>query len=166
MPIALPERLRHLVYAVEAFEDGRGQHHLRLLPVGSLQLAAYQQIEFLVGAAQLHVRFERYGVVSLRQWIEQFVHGNRFFFMEAFVEVLTLEHLRDGVLRGQTDEILSRKLREPAAVEIHHGFLRAENFENLCLIGLGVFRNLLLRQRRPGRGAARRIADHAGEISD
>src|SRR5208337_3509241 len=64
------------------------------------------------------------------------------------------------------DEILGGKLREPAAVEVHHGFFLAENFENLRLVGLGILRNLLLRQRRPGRRAARRIADHSGEISD
>ena len=37
----------------------------------------------------------------------------------------------------------------------------AENLKNLRLVGLGVFRNLLPRQRRPRRGAARR-ADRAG----
>ena len=49
------ERLRHLVDAVEAFEQRQRQDALRLLAVMPLQLAADQQVELLVGAAQLDV---------------------------------------------------------------------------------------------------------------
>src|SRR5208283_9743 len=94
------------------------------------------------------------------------MHGNRLLVMEALVEVLALQHLRDRVLGRQTYEILGRELREPAAVEINHGFLRAENFENLRLVSLGVLRNLLPRQRRPSSRAPGRIADHPCEITN
>src|SRR5713101_6417998 len=94
------------------------------------------------------------------------MHGDRLLVMEALVEFLALEHLRERVLRRQTYEILGRELREPPAVEVHHRFFRAENLENLRLVGLGVLRNLLPRQRRPRRRAPRRVADDAGEISD
>src|SRR5580704_9778054 len=47
----VPQRLRHLVHAVEAFEDRRRQYHLRFLPVGTLQFAPDQKIEFLIGSA-------------------------------------------------------------------------------------------------------------------
>src|ERR1700716_1723302 len=94
------------------------------------------------------------------------MHGDRLLVTEAFVEVLALEHLRDRVLRGQTHEIFGRELREPPAVEVDHRFFRAENLENLRLVGLGVLRNLLARQWRPRRRASRWIADHPGEISD
>src|SRR6267378_7252284 len=94
------------------------------------------------------------------------MHGDLLLGMEALVEVLALEHLRDRVLRRQTYEILGGELREPSAVEIHHGLFRTENPENLRLVGLGVLRNLLARQRRPRRRASCRIADHPGEISD
>src|SRR5258708_29521479 len=86
--------------------------------------------------------------------------------MEALVEVLAFEHLRDRVLRRQAYEIFRGELREPTAVEIHHGFFRTENLENLCLVGLGVLRNLLARQRRSRRRAPCRIADHSREVSD
>src|ERR1035438_3097766 len=86
------------------------------------------------------------------------MHGNRLLVMEALVKVFALEHLRDRVFRCQTYEILGGELREPPAVEVHHRFFRAENLENLRLVGLGVLRNLLPRQRRPRRRAPRWIA--------
>ena len=94
------------------------------------------------------------------------MHGNRFFIVEALVEVLAFEHLRDGVLRGQADEILGGKFRKPAAVEIDHRFFGTENFENLRLVSLGVLCDLLARQRRARRRATRRIADHSGKVAD
>src|SRR6202521_1749749 len=94
------------------------------------------------------------------------MHGNRLLVTEALVEVLALQHLRDRVLRGQTYEILGREFREPSAVEVHYRFFWTEDLENLRLVGLGVVRNLLARQRRPRRRAACRIADPPGEISD
>src|SRR6266851_5635631 len=94
------------------------------------------------------------------------MHGDRLLVTEALVEVLTLEHLRDRVLRGQAYEILGGELREPPAVEVHHRFFRTENSENLRLVGLGVLRNLLARQRRPRRRAPRRITDHPSEITN
>src|ERR1035437_10811091 len=94
------------------------------------------------------------------------MHRYRFLVVETLVEVLTFEHLRDRVLRGQTDEVLGRELREPPAVEIDNRLFRAENFEDLRLVGFGVLRNLLPRQRRPRRRAPRRIANHPGEVSD
>src|SRR6266852_7802430 len=94
------------------------------------------------------------------------MHGDRLLVMEALVEFLALEHLRDRVLRRQTYEIPGRELREPPAVEVHHRFFRAENSEDLRLVGLGVLRNLLARQRRPRRRASRRIADYPGEVTN
>src|SRR6266446_9738772 len=94
------------------------------------------------------------------------MHRNWLLGMEALMEVFTLEHLRDRVLGGQSDEIFGGKLREPTAVEIHYCFFWTENPENLCLVGFGVLRNLLARQRRPRSRASRRIADHSGEIPD
>ena len=49
------ERLRHLVDAVEALEQRRGEHALRLLALLFLEGAAHEVVEQLVGAAQLDV---------------------------------------------------------------------------------------------------------------
>ncbi len=161
------QRLRHLFHAwTPAFENRRGQHHLRLLTVSALQFAAYQQIEFLVGAAEFHVGFECYRVVSLHQRIEQFVQSDGFFFAKALVKVLALQQLRDRILRHQADEIIGSKLCEPAPIEVDHSLLRIENLEHLRFVCLGVLLNLLARERRPRGRASRGVADHPGEVAD
>ena len=53
------------------------QDALRLLPVASLQLAADQQVELLVGAAQLDVGLERDRVVALHQRVQELVDRDR-----------------------------------------------------------------------------------------
>ncbi len=47
--------LRHLALAVDAVDQRRGEDNLRPLPVGALDVAAHQQVEGLVGAAELDV---------------------------------------------------------------------------------------------------------------
>ena len=71
------ERLRHLVDAVQPLEQRHREDALRLLAVVLLQLAADQQVEFLVGAAELDVGLHRHRVVALHQRVQQLVHGDR-----------------------------------------------------------------------------------------
>ena len=162
----IAQRLRHFLDAVETFEDRSGQHHLRLLPVRALQFASHQQIELLVGPAELHVSFERDGVVSLHQRIQQLVHRNRLLILKAFVKVFALQKLRHRVLRGQPHKLVRAHRSEPAPVEIDDGLLRIENLEHLLLIRLGIQFDLLRRQRRPRRRAPRRVANHPRKIAD
>ncbi len=95
----IPERLRHFLYTVEAFEDWGGQRHLRFLPIGALQFAAHQQIEPLVRTPEFYIGFERDRVISLDQRVKQFVHGNGLLVLKPFVEVLALQQLRNCILR-------------------------------------------------------------------
>jgi hypothetical protein len=95
------QRLGHLLHAVEAFENRRHQHDLRLLAVVALQLAAAQQVELLVRAAQLHVALQRHGVVALHHRVEQFVQADGLLGLEALVEVVALQHLATVKLRRQ-----------------------------------------------------------------
>lgn len=60
------EAFTHLLYAVGARQDGHEEALLGFLPHHLLQLAAHQQIEHLVGAAKLHVRFDLHRVVGLK----------------------------------------------------------------------------------------------------
>ena len=53
------ERLAHPPLAVEPGQDRHREHRLRLLAVGLLDVAAEQQVELLVGAAELDVRAAR-----------------------------------------------------------------------------------------------------------
>src|SRR2546430_7578189 len=62
--------------------------------------------------------------------------------------------------------VFSAEFREPAAVEINHGFLRVQNLEDLGFVGFGVLFDLVAAQRLARDGAARRVADHSGKIAD
>ncbi len=82
------------------------------------------------------------------------------------MEVLALEHLRDGELGGQPDESLEAELEEPLAVEADLGLGRVEKLEDLRLVGFGVGVDLLARERRAGGVAPGGIADQPGEVAD
>jgi len=77
-----------------------GHHHanLRLLAVLALDIAAGEQVEFLLGGAKLDVGLENDGIVGHEQRVEQFVHRDGLLFSEALVKILALEHARDAVL--------------------------------------------------------------------
>ena len=89
---------RHLLHAVEAFEEGDGEDDLLGLAGVALEVAAAHEVELLVGAAELDVAVEGDGVVALGDGVEELVHGDGLLGLEALGEVLALEHLRDGEL--------------------------------------------------------------------
>ncbi len=130
-----------------------------------MQLAPHQQVEFLVGTAQLDIGTQRHGVVALHQRIEKLMDGDRLVGLIALVEVIALEHARYGVLRRQTNEIGGRQLVHPGGVECDFGLGRIKDLEHLRLIGLGILEHLFAGQRRARRTFATRIADQAGEIT-
>ena len=72
----IAEGLAHFLYAVETFQERRREHDLLLLSVFFLEIAAHQQVEFLIATSQFHVRFESYRVVALHDRIQQFVYRN------------------------------------------------------------------------------------------
>ena len=82
------------------------------------------------------------------------------------MEILALEHLRDRHLGGQTDPVFGFDLVEPFAIEAHFRLERIENFVDLRHVGLGIAHDFFGAEWRTGGGASRRIADHAGEITD
>ena len=139
---------------------------MRLLAVGTLQFTAHKQVEFLIGAAQFDIGFERHRIVSLRQRVKQFMHGDGLFFLKTFVEVLALEHLRDRHLGSQTNPDFRFDLVEPFAVEAHLGLERIENLVDLRHVGLRVAHDLFGTERRAGGRASGGISNHAGEIAN
>jgi len=80
---------------------------------GSWQLAANQQVEFLIGTAQFKVGLQGYRIVTLHQRIEEFMHRNRCAFLEAFGEVVALHHARHSVARGQLNHAAAAKRIAP-----------------------------------------------------
>src|ERR1043165_7396868 len=160
------ERLGHLLLAVQALEQRHGDDALRLLAPGPLQLPPHQEIELLVGPAELYVGLHRDRVVSLHQRVEQLVHRDRSFFAEPPGKIVALEELGHGVFRREADDALGAELVGPLGVEQDLRALRVEDLERLIAVALRVGENLLARERRTGLTLARRVADHAGEVAD
>ena len=104
------ERLGHLLHAVQSLEDGSHEDDLRFLAVVALQLAAAQQVEFLVGAAELDVALKRDRIVALHHGVEHLVEADGLLFLEALVEFVALEHLRDGEVGGEANGALVAEL--------------------------------------------------------
>ena len=140
--------------------------HLRRLAVVLLHLAPDQQVELLVGAAELDVGAHRHRVVALHQRIEEFVDGDRLVRPVALAEIVALEHARNGGGGGELDHARGAERVAPFRVEADLGLLGVENLEYLRLVGRGVGLDLLARQRRARHVLAGGIADQAGEIAD
>src|SRR6185312_7801130 len=70
-------RLRHPGFAIEPDEDWQGDGHVWLLAGVLLDFAAGHEVEELLGAADLHVAFEREGVVALHERVQEFVQVDR-----------------------------------------------------------------------------------------
>ena len=71
-----------------------------------LQLAAEQDVEGLIGAAELDVGADLDRVVRLHERIEELVDADRRAVAIALGEVVALEHARHGALRAETDHVL------------------------------------------------------------
>ena len=100
-----------------------GGDDLRRLAVILLDLAAHQQIEFLVGAAHFDVAFERHRIVGLRQRIHQLVHGDGHALLVALGEIVALQDARHGVLGAQPDHVQVLQRLQPLAVEADLGLV-------------------------------------------
>ena len=56
--------------------SGTMKHLLRALAHHTLQLAAHQEVELLVGAAELHIGFDGHRVIGLEQGVEKLGQGD------------------------------------------------------------------------------------------
>ena len=91
---------------------------------------------------------------------------DRLLFLEAFAEILALQHLLQGDATVETNDFLVAHLAKPIAVENNLGAAGIENLEGLLAIGLGVGLDFFVGQVRPGGGTAAGIADHPRKITD
>jgi hypothetical protein len=70
------EAFRHLLDAIEAFEQRRRHDDLRLESVARHDVAADVQVEQLISSTELDVRLEKHRVVGLRERIRE-TRGSR-----------------------------------------------------------------------------------------
>ncbi len=73
----VPERLGHLLDAIEPLQKRHGHHALRGLTIGTLQFPPHQQIELLIRTTQFYISLEGDRVVALHQRIEKLVNRDR-----------------------------------------------------------------------------------------
>src|SRR5207244_12557883 len=73
----IAEALRHLLDAVESFENRDRHRDLRLLPGSPLKIASDEQVERLIRSTQLDVGAQRDGIVRLRDRIQELMKADR-----------------------------------------------------------------------------------------
>ena len=143
MPTWLPSDFDIFSTPSRPTRSGRRHDALRGQAVAPHQLAADEEVEELVGAAELDVGLEDDRVVPLAERVEELVDGDRLPRLEALGEVVPLEELGDGVAPREADEPVGAEGAEPAGVEVDDGRLRVEDLEDLRLVGLGVREDLV-----------------------
>ena len=129
-------------------------------------MPADQQVELLVGAAELDVGLERDRVVALHQRIQELVHRDRLPGLVALGEIVALEHAGDRVLGRELDHARGAHGAEPPGIEVNDGLFGVQDLEDLVLVGPGVGLHFLRGQARAGGVLAGGVADHPGEIAD
>ena len=146
--------------------SGSVSAHLRLHADLLHQLAAGEQVEELVGAAELDIGLDRHRVVRLRHGIEELVQRDGLLRRVALGEVVALEDAGDGELARELEQVCEVELAEPLGVAAQLGLVGIEDLERLLDVGLRVRVDLLARERRAGRVAAGRVADERREVAD
>ena len=158
--------LAHLARAVGALQQRQRERDLRLHALFLHQLAAGQQIEQLVVAAQLDVGFDHHRVVGLHDGVEELVQRDGHLALVALGEVVALEDARHGEVRAQLQQASQIKLADPIGVVRDLGLGRVENLHGLVHVGLRVGRDLRRRKLRARRVAPGRVADQRSAVAD
>lgn len=110
------------------------------MPEVRLQIAPHEEIELLVGAADLHVGTHGDGVVALGQRVEHLEHADGPALGPALGEIVPLENARHGGRGGDLEQLLGGEAGQPLAVkpDVELGRIVVEDEKRLLLVGLGV----------------------------
>ncbi len=156
----------HFFDAVEAFEEGDGDGDLGGLTGVFLEVAADEEVEELVGAAEFDVGADFDGVPALHDGVLDFVEADFAAGFDAIAEVFALEHLLEGDAAVEADHFGEGHLAKPGAVVDDFGAVAVEDFEDLIGVSAGVVEDLRVGEGGAGGGAAGGVADHGGEVAD
>ena len=158
--------LGHLLDTIQTHQQRHHQHALGRHAGIFLQLAAHQQVELLIGTAQLDVRLQRDRVIALQQRIEEFVNRDGLAAGVALFEVVALHHAGHGLLGRQLDHAGRTQLAQPGRVVLDAGLGGVEDLERLLGIGEGVMFDGLFGERRTGSVLAGGVTHHGSEVTD
>ena len=160
------EALRHLLHAVQPLQQREQEDDLLLLALLPLEIAPDEDVEELVGPAQLDIRADHHRVPALHDGILELVKAHRFPLLVARLEILALHHLLQRHAAVELHHLVEAHHLEPFAVEDGPRPLRIEDFVSLLLEALRIRHHLIVRELRARLRAARRVADHRREIAD
>ncbi|OPZ90551.1 MAG: hypothetical protein BWY73_01295 [candidate division TA06 bacterium ADurb.Bin417] len=157
--------LAHLAHPVGPLQDGHGDDHLLLLAVDLLDRPAGQQVEFLLGGADLDVALQGDRVVALEQRVEELLERDRVAARVTAAEIFPLQHLghREGGRR--LDDVRKGQLAEPVGVVDELDPVQVQDAADLLPVGAEVPLDRFGVQQRSGFAPAGRIADAAGEVA-
>ena len=131
-----------------------------------MNLPSHEEVELLIRPPELDVGLEGDRVVGLKEGVEKLMETDRDSRLVPLQVVVSFEDSGHGVLGGKADHVFQVHLAQPLGVELDDGLLGVQNLEDLALIGLGVFQNLLFRQGGAGLVPAGRVSDERREVSD
>ena len=136
------------------------------LPHFLLQFAPDEQVEQLVGAAELHVGLDGDGVVRLQQRVEHL--GDRDGPLPGVPcgKVVAVQELVDGEVRREPYDVGERELPEPLALVHGARPVRVHDLEELAHVRLGVLAHVLGAEHRARVGLAGRVADLRRPVAD
>jgi len=97
-----------------------------------------EQVELLIRATHFDIGFEHHRVITLHQRIKQFVHADRQTFTVTLLEIVALQHTRQGVPGCQADHALGAKLAHPFRVETDPRLGAVQYPEYLGRVSLGI----------------------------
>ena len=142
------------------------QNNLLRLAFLFLEIAADENIEKLIRAAEFHVGFHHDGVPALHDWILNLVRVDRLGLIDPITKIFALKHLLQRHHAVQADDLFELHGFEPFAVRDELRASGVEHLERLFTIRFGVGQDLLAAELGAGGGAAAGVADHRSKIAD
>ena len=85
-------------------------------------MSAHEQIELLIGAAQLEVRLQSHRVIALHERVQKLVHADGCARLKAIVKIIALHHARHGVLGCKLNHAHGAQRQTPLGVVANFSF--------------------------------------------
>ena len=138
------EGFRHLLHAVQTFQQRQSHANLGIHALFLLQITADEDVEKLVAAADLHVCTHHHTVPALHDRILKFMQAHLGAVGHAALEIFALEHLLERHASIQLDHFHEAHFFEPGAVEHDFCPFFVEHQESLLRVGLRIGQHLII----------------------
>lgn len=124
-----------------------------------------EQVEPLVGTAQLHTRFYRNGVIALHQGVQYLAQGYALPRIQAAFNILARDEIGDREDVRVFPYLLICQFPKPFGISPEFRFREVENFPDLRFVRFHVLSDRVVREHGTFDILVARIPDDRGEIS-